>query len=718
MGVDAGSVYSSVRIRLDSLDNDLKGVYARLGQLEKNLKKIPDSTKPAEKGFGDMFKAVVTGQAVLDLAKKGFSLLTSAIKDSIRISTEAQEVISKYDVVFSDMGDASEEAAQRFADSFDLAGATAKEMLSNTGNLLQGMGATREESLRLSLQVNTLAGDLASFTNNAGGSKVASEALTKALLGEREQMKTLGIAILETDVQARVAKNGQNELQGTALKLARAQATLQLITEQSKNAIGDYARTQDSSSNIQKRAAESTKELQIAVGTALNPAVTIMADLWDRVASSLSDVIGKQNELKAARDKVEKGEADATDNLLVLQNKRAELLESQRRLYSQGGGYVEQAKKANEEALKKVNEEIAAYTQLEKVQRIAARSKAEQAAADESLQKLIDDRLTKEENALKNISEISKETIDSQKTKYEELEETIIQLSAYKFKDAKSEEERIKAIGILRDQQKDILDTQLDEELTEKKKIWDAEFKAKEDEARKNQELYEKDLEAFKKLQQQKKDTLRDTYAQLQSTVDAYYDYEYAKIDQNYSIDKQNILDSSASEEEKAERIKKLDRDVAVEKAKIAQQQAVWNKLNTIATIGMNTATAITSALTIPPPFGVIAAGVVGGLAATQLALVAATPLPPIPSYATGGIVAPRNGGQLATVAENGYPEYLFNTGPSGDAFIDKMGTAIGRYIVANMPKNATTVILDIDSIRMAEVVAKPINDGLVRVTF
>ena len=718
MGVDAGSVYSSVRIRLDSLDNDLKGVYARLGQLEKNLKKIPDSTKPAEKGFGDMFKAVVTGQAVLDLAKKGFSLLTSAIKDSIRISTEAQEVISKYDVVFSDMGDASEEAAQRFADSFDLAGATAKEMLSNTGNLLQGMGATREESLRLSLQVNTLAGDLASFTNNAGGSKVASEALTKALLGEREQMKTLGIAILETDVQARVAKNGQNELQGTALKLARAQATLQLITEQSKNAIGDYARTQDSSSNIQKRAAESTKELQIAVGTALNPAVTIMADLWDRVASSLSDVIGKQNELKAARDKVEKGEADATDNLLVLQNKRAELLESQRRLYSQGGGYVEQAKKANEEALKKVNEEIAAYTQLEKVQRIAARSKAEQAAADESLQKLIDDRLTKEENALKNISEISKETIDSQKTKYEELEETIIQLSEYKFKDAKSEEERIKAIGILRDQQKDILDTQLDEELTEKKKIWDAEFKAKEDEARKNQELYEKDLEAFKKLQQQKKDALRDTYAQLQSAVDAYYDYEYAKLSQNYETEKQNILDSSASEEEKADRIKSLDRDVAVEKAKIAQQQAVWNKLNTIATIGMNTATAITSALTIPPPFGVIAAGVVGGLASAQLALVAATPLPPIPSYAAGGIVAPRNGGQLATVAENGYPEYLFNTGPSGDAFIDKMGTAIGRYIVANMPKNATTVILDIDSIRMAEVVAKPINDGLVRVTF
>jgi len=76
MGVDAGSVYSSIRIRLTDLDNDLKGVYARLGQLEANITK---TTVPAQKNFKDMFAAVFTGQAALELAKKGLDLLVSGI---------------------------------------------------------------------------------------------------------------------------------------------------------------------------------------------------------------------------------------------------------------------------------------------------------------------------------------------------------------------------------------------------------------------------------------------------------------------------------------------------------------------------------------------------------------------------------------------------------------------------------------------------------------
>ena len=100
MGVDAGSVYSSIRIRLTDLDNDLKGVYARLGQLEKNI--TISSTKGAS-SFKNMFGAFVSGQAVIALAQKGFQLLTSAVKDSIQVSVDAQEMIAKYNVVFDGM---------------------------------------------------------------------------------------------------------------------------------------------------------------------------------------------------------------------------------------------------------------------------------------------------------------------------------------------------------------------------------------------------------------------------------------------------------------------------------------------------------------------------------------------------------------------------------------------------------------------------------------
>lgn len=453
MGVDAGSVYSSIRIRLTDLDNDLKGVYARLGQLESNITK---TTVPAQKNFKDMFLAVASGQAVLELAKKGFAFLTESIKDSIRVATESQEMISKYDVVFSGMGSASEDAAKTFSKSFDLAGATAKEMLSNTGNLLQGMGATKEESLDLSLKVNTLASDLASFTNNQGGASAASEALTKALLGEKESMKTLGIAILDSDVNARLAANGQDKLTGTALKLAKAQATLQLITEQSKNAIGDYARTQDSAANTQKRAEESTKKLQIAVGTALNPAVTLTASLWAKISSSLAEVITKQTELANAEKAIKEGTATTEQRILALKNQKKELESIRTTSYYMdidGKRYASDQAKSDSAEIALTQSLIDTLTRQAAIEKgiAAAKSKADAdaLAKEQAKAKQIQDTLdayTKERDIVTGI-------LKDNESDYQKIQNQIDSINLAWAAGTILEEDRQKALKILTDKQ-------------------------------------------------------------------------------------------------------------------------------------------------------------------------------------------------------------------------------------------------------------------------
>lgn len=491
MAVDAGSVYSSIRIRLDTLDNDLKGVYARLNQLEGKITTIANK---GSSSFKTMFGAVISGQAVLAAAQKGFSLLTTSISDSIKVSVEAQEVISKYGVVFDGMGKQAEDVAKRFADSFDLAGSTAKEMLSNTGNLLQGFGATREESLRLSEQVNTLASDLASFTNNQGGAKLASEALTKALLGEREQAKTLGIAILESDVQTRLAEKGQKDLTGTALKMAKAQATLEIITEQAKNSIGDYARTADSASNSQKRAAENTKELQVAVGTALNPAITLAANIWARVSGALADVINKQNELRDADKAVGDGKATTGQRIIALQGELVKIKSVQDALNALpvAGQLASKVLMAsNAERVRAIEKEIGTLQQQLKYEGVVDGYK-QKASAEETARK------DKEKNRLETLaSEYGKYAnfilgvIEDEKSEYQKLEEQIIALQNIKGANAIEEANRIDAINILRSQQKDILDTALDEELTKKQRVWDAEFEAKKELAKQNREYWE-----------------------------------------------------------------------------------------------------------------------------------------------------------------------------------------------------------------------------------
>jgi hypothetical protein len=53
----------------------------------------------------------------------------------------------------------------------------------------------------------------------------------------------------------------------------------------------------------------------------------------------------------------------------------------------------------------------------------------------------------------------------------------------------------------------------------------------------------------------------------------------------------------------------------------------------------VNTANAVTSALTIPPPLGIILAGIVGAMGLAEVKTITGTPLPEIPGAESGGFV-------------------------------------------------------------------------------
>lgn len=190
---------------------------------------------------------------------------------SIKAASDAEETRSKFQTVFRDIGDSAEQGANRLRTSFGLSGTAARQLLGDTGDLLTGFGFAQESALDLSQQVAELAVDLASFTNYSGGAAGASAALTKALLGERESLKSLGISIMEADVQAQALINSQQGMIFETERQAKAFATLQLAQQQSGNAIGDYARTSDSAANQMRLFAARTQELREALGEGLLP---------------------------------------------------------------------------------------------------------------------------------------------------------------------------------------------------------------------------------------------------------------------------------------------------------------------------------------------------------------------------------------------------------------------------------------------------------------
>jgi hypothetical protein len=263
------------------IDTDAPQATRKMRSLDGATRGSTDAAKGARSAFSALVSvgiAAFATRAATAMARVGGALLTAA--------SDAEETLNKFNVTFQGINTEAEDTAQNLADSFGLAQTEARGLLANTGDLLTGFGFTRDRALQLSTQVQELAVDLASFTNFSGGAAGASEALTKALLGERESIKSLGIAITEADI-ARLAE--EKGITGELDRQTKAALTLELAIQQSGNAIGDFARSQDSFANQQRIAQSAVQDLREELGQQLLPIATEMigkfTGLVDRFAN-------------------------------------------------------------------------------------------------------------------------------------------------------------------------------------------------------------------------------------------------------------------------------------------------------------------------------------------------------------------------------------------------------------------------------------------------
>lgn len=270
-----------------------------------DLKKVKKEITGTKSSFGDLFKSMKLGWiGAAAAAGKAFQSIKQYITNSIKSAINYAETVQKFNVTFRDVRSEANKMARELRNSFGLSNQEAKELLSSTGDLLTGFGLTGKEALDLSSAVQKLAVDTASFSNIEGGAKRASEALTKALLGERESVKALGIVISEKAIQERLALKNQDKLTGNALLQAKAYATLEIATEQSKNAIGDFARSQDSAANILRTINARFHDIAVTVGDFFMPAVVSVLKPIKNLLDNNKGLINTTSRLAEIRNKL------------------------------------------------------------------------------------------------------------------------------------------------------------------------------------------------------------------------------------------------------------------------------------------------------------------------------------------------------------------------------------------------------------------------------
>lgn len=104
------------------------------------------------------------------------------------------------------------------------------------GDLLKPMGFSAEQAGKMSTEVVGLSGALSAWSGGQTSAAEVSDILAKAMLGETDGLKQLGISISQDEVNTRLARDGKEKLTGAELAQAKAIATQQLIMEKSTDA--------------------------------------------------------------------------------------------------------------------------------------------------------------------------------------------------------------------------------------------------------------------------------------------------------------------------------------------------------------------------------------------------------------------------------------------------------------------------------------------------
>jgi hypothetical protein len=190
------------------------------------------------------------GRLALRMGTRGLLGATAAVgvglpllsKSLLNTAATLEATGNKARTVFAEELPAVTKWAEQSAAKMGLTANEATGLAASFADLLVPMGFSREQARGMSTDVVGLAGALSQWGGNKQSAAEVSEVLSKAMLGERDGLKALGISISEADVSARLAAKGQTKLTGAALQQAKAVATQELILAKSTDAQEAYAK--------------------------------------------------------------------------------------------------------------------------------------------------------------------------------------------------------------------------------------------------------------------------------------------------------------------------------------------------------------------------------------------------------------------------------------------------------------------------------------------
>ena len=211
----------------------------------------------------------VTGAVVgIGVAARGLSAVGGFIGGATSAASEMEQQFGGLDAVFESNGDRLRQFSLE-ASSLGIAASDAARSAVLIGSQFKATGFDIDTVSDQTEGLLNLSADLAA--QFGGTSTDAIEALGSAFRGEFNPIERYGVSLRKSDINARLAAKGLDQLTGDALKQAEIMATLELITERTADAQGAAAREADTYASQQQQMNAELENAKAELGQAFLP---------------------------------------------------------------------------------------------------------------------------------------------------------------------------------------------------------------------------------------------------------------------------------------------------------------------------------------------------------------------------------------------------------------------------------------------------------------
>lgn len=227
------------------------------------------------------------------LAKLGVAISVVAVikglislgKQAVELGSDIVEVQNVVDTAFGSMAYKIEEFSATSIQRFGLSKLAAKQTASTYMAMARSMGLTEDAASDMAIALTGLSGDVASFYNISQAE--ADTKLKSVFTGETETLKSLGVVMTQTNLDAFALANGFGKTTASMSQSELVALRYQYVMDKLGMAQGDFAKTSGSWANQTRILSENWKEFLSVIGQGLIQALTPAIQLLNKLMGYL-----------------------------------------------------------------------------------------------------------------------------------------------------------------------------------------------------------------------------------------------------------------------------------------------------------------------------------------------------------------------------------------------------------------------------------------------